>query len=979
MALTFKKKLIFGAKVVFSFAMLWVIFRKVTERQGSEALLRRLGELSWSWFGLSVLMMLCAVCCSVVRWQRLLLGQGIRAPWRFLGPSFLIARFWGAFTPGGFTGLGGWRIYDVAKHTGKTARATATIGVEMVLGQLAFGVVVMLASVYGIRFLGLGGVLLVNAVFLGVTVVGVTLLARPEIFRWLAARFPPGLQARVKSLVDAVCAYHGKTGLIVQAALLGVGTHAFNNLVYVCAARALGVKLGVGEVFFGSSLQILATLLPASINGIGLREAAAVALYTRLGMPAAEAVLIPIVGFAAEMIVSASGGVLFMLRSPTYRPNIEVEEERPAEHAAVETPLTMAVAPSLGMLAQLTVSAGMWAGIAVGLLEALVINLAGGQVHIRVFFYAPVAYGAFGALLGALAGAAFWLDRHWHKASALSVEQIQSYAYASVFGVLALALGAFRIRRDLFHEQFGWASPKGALVAIAWVLVVSVVVVALIKVWRRVSGVLGVFARTIWPAVGLILACLIVLWATAAQSNATDAPLEKNSAPGAPGNTKGDVLFIVLDTLRADHLPVYGYNRIRTPHLDAFSRDAIRFEHAYVNSSWTRPSFASLLSGRLPSSHGVMAKNDALPDAVQTLPEVLKKAGWQTFGLATNYNVAPYFNFHQGFDDYRYLEPNFVLGADDISAKLLLVQFLKQRIETWRASRGRVEAGTAYQDAAVVNRAIFDWLADKPKEPWFMFVGYMDPHDPYFEHPYNGTGFARAAHLKPDPVQAPRLKQLYDGEIAYWDDHFGKLIARLKAGGHYESMTIIVTSDHGEEFADHGGFWHGTTLYDEQLRVPLLIKLPQNQRGSSVVTHWVQSIDVMPTLLRQLGLPVPAAVQGGDLFEGTELVYAEENHEGNVLEAVRERRQAGAYKLIKANAGNPRGLLDTELYDVQKDPLEHTNLAKGDKPLAQHLNDTLSAASKIARHGAVRRTPVNVEHDQDATEKLRALGYVGDK
>lgn len=979
MALTLKKKLIFAAKVVFSFAMLWVIFRKVTERQGTEALLQRLGELSWGWFGLSVLMMLCAVCCSVVRWQRLLLGQGIRAPWRFLGPSFLIARFWGAFTPGGFTGLGGWRIYDVAKHTGKTARATATIGVEMVLGQLAFGVVVMLASVYGIRFLGLGGVLLVNAVFLGVTVLGVTLLARPEIFRWLASKLPPGLQARVQSLVEAVCAYHGKTGLIVQAALLGVGTHAFNNLVYVCAARALGVKLGVGEVFFGSSLQILATLLPASINGIGLREAAAVALYTRLGMPAAEAVLIPIVGFAAEMIVSASGGVLFMLRSPAYRPSITVEEERPAERPVIAAAMTTAAVPSLSVLAQLSVSAGMWAGIAIGLLEAGVIALAGGQMHLRVFFYAPVAYGVLGALLGALMGAAFWLDRHWQKGNALRVEQMQSYTYASVFGVLALALGAFRIRRDFFHEQFGWASPKGALVAIVWALVVSVIVVVLVKLWSRVGKALGTFARTLWPPVGLVLACLIVLWATGAQSDKVNLPTPANTAHRSTGSQRGDVLFIVVDTLRADHLPVYGYNRSRTPHLDAFSRDAVRFEHAYVNSSWTRPSFASLLTGRLPSSHGVMAKNDALPAAVQTLPEVLNQTGWRTFGLATNYNVAPYFNFHQGFDDYHYLEPNFVWGADDISAKLLLVQFLKQRIETWRAARGQVAAGTAYQDAAVVNRVIFDWLSAKPKSPWFMFVGYMDPHDPYFEHPYNGTGFARAANPRPDRAQAPRLKQLYDGEIAYWDAHFGKLIERLKKDGHYDAMTIIVTSDHGEEFADHGGFWHGTTLYDEQLRVPLLIKLPQNQRGSSVVTHWVQSIDIMPTLLRQLGMPVPAAVQGGDLFEGTELIYAEENHEGNVLEAVRERRQASAYKLITANPNNPRGLLDTELYNVEKDQGEKTNLATADKPIAHQMKNTLITASKVAKHGAVRRTPVNVEHDEEAAEKLRALGYVGDK
>ena len=135
-------------------------------------------------------------------------------------------------------------------------------------------------------------------------------------------------------------------------------------------------------------------------------------------------------------------------------------------------------------------------------------------------------------------------------------------------------------------------------------------------------------------------------------------------SPAAAPSGAGNVLFIVVDTLRADHLPAYGYGEIQTPNLDAFAGDAIRFDQAFANASWTRPSFASILSGRLPSSHGVMAKPDALADELTTMPEAFGAAGWETRGIATNYNVAPYFNFHQGFDRYEYLEPNFVLGAD---------------------------------------------------------------------------------------------------------------------------------------------------------------------------------------------------------------------------------------------------------------------------------------------------------------------------
>ncbi|MBW1876362.1 MAG: flippase-like domain-containing protein, partial [Deltaproteobacteria bacterium] len=276
-----KRIAFFVLKLVFSVGMLAFIFQKVLRRDGAEDLLGRLSELHWGWVVAAVLMQLIAIGFSTVRWQRLLVGQGIFAKWRFLGGSIMIARFWGAFTPGGFTG---------------------TIGVEMILGQLAFGVVVMTASIFGMRFIGTDGVLLVNAVFLSIIVVGLAFLAQPQLFLFFTRFVPEGIRARVQTLIDAVGAYRGKAGLLIQAAALGVGTHAFNNLIYVCAARALGVELSIGEVFFASSLQILATLIPASINGIGLREAAAVALYTSpaVGLPLAVAVLIPTLGFACE-------------------------------------------------------------------------------------------------------------------------------------------------------------------------------------------------------------------------------------------------------------------------------------------------------------------------------------------------------------------------------------------------------------------------------------------------------------------------------------------------------------------------------------------------------------------------------------------------------------------------------------------------------------------------------------------------------
>ncbi len=973
-----RKYALFILKLVFSVGMLVFIFRKVLRRDGAEDLFARLTDLHWGWVVAAVLMQLVAIGFSTVRWQRLLVGQGIFARWRFLAGSIMIARFWGAFTPGGFTGFGGWRIYDIAKHTGKAARATATIGVEMILGQLAFGVVVMMGSIFGMRFIGMDGVLLVNAVFLAIIVVGLAFLAQPQLFLFFTRFLPQGIRTRVQTLVDAVGAYRGKAGLLIQAAALGVGTHAFNNLIYVCAARALGVELSVGEVFFASSLQILATIIPASINGIGLREAAAVALYTSpaVGLPLAVAVLIPTLGFACEMFVSAFGGLIFLLRKVGYDPEIRVEDadrERLAAETIPKAPREAWPHPVRGLVVGF--SAGVAAGALVGVGEAIVIALSSsGATGARVFLYGPLAYGAFCGVFGAGMGFATAVSGRWMKRYALPEWEAFSYFAAAIFGMFAFALGAFRIRRDLFHEELVWKSAIGLGVLLGCALVAAGL--SALLAW----GLRKLVQRKpfdLLPRASTAVAILALLGIGLAGNLAlgTSGP-RRAAAPSAESDdeARGNVLFIVVDTLRADHLPLYGYPHDLTPNLDRFAKDAIRFDQAFTNSSWTRPSFASILTGRLPSSHGVMAKSDALPDAVTTLPEALKQAGYTTAGYATNFNVAPYFNFHQGFDEYFYLEPEFVLGADDASAKLLLMQFIRQRIEKARATQGEVLPGTAYQDAETVNAALLRWIDGGPASPWFLFVGYMDPHDPYFTHPYDGSGYARAAHQHPDPSEAEKLSALYDGEIRYWDEELGKLLDGLEERGLYDDLTIIITSDHGEEFNEHGGFWHGTTLYDEQVRVPLLVKLPQSRRGGTTVRHWVQSIDLMPTVLRLQELPVPEEVQGGDIFVGTDVVYAEESHEGNVLESVRELDGTDEYKLITANPGNPRGLQPIELYRVDLDPGEQRNLAPSSPEQVRMATKALLQQRARAQKGAVAADSVELEDDVAA--HLEALGYI---
>ena len=977
-----RKRLIFLTKLAVSAGIMILIIRRVLAREGAVELWRALSGLHWGWIALAALMQLCAILCAAVRWDLLLRGQGIHAPFRHLFGSFMIGRFFGAFTPAGL-GLQGYKLYDIAAQTGKVARATAQVGIEMVLGWLGFGAVVVAGSIFGLRFLGVQGLMLVDGFFLSLVVVAIALITRPALFRLIAGRFPAAFRSRLQTTIDAVCAYSGRGVLVGQAAGLSMAIHAFNNLIYVCTAHALGAALGPGEVFFASALQIFSTLMPVSINGIGLREATAVALYTAVGVPPAMAFLIPTVGFAVEMFISSFGGLIFMSRRVGYQVNIRVEEaerEKLVQAEIEEAPPERRPRPARG--AALGLGAGLWAGALVGLGEGAVISSAGAAgADLSVYLYGVAGYGlslgAGGAVLGGLLAYSGRLMRRE------AVDEARAFAgyLALMASTLFLGIGAFRMRRDWFREAFAWKSPEGLLLLCGFTLgaallyfLLSAQVRWLIRRRPFTSLLRARDSAAVFGGALLLLAGLSAL-GRAPDPDASALPSKAHPIKEAPPRA-GNILFIIVDTLRADHLPLYGYDRIETPNLDRFARDAIRFEYAFSNASWTRPSFASSLSGRYPKSHRTTTKFDSLPDELVTLPEVLQEAGYFTCGTVTNFNLAPFFNFHQGFDLYRYLEPDFVLGAGDQAAKLLLLQVLRRVDEKVHDRLGRVRKGSDYQDAEAVNRALFELLDRDPPGPWFLFVGYMDPHDPYYAHPHDGTGQSRAALQKPDPAEAPRLRGLYDGEIVYWDQHFGRLLAELDKRGLYDDLTVVITSDHGEEFNEHGGFWHGTTLYDEQIRVPLLVKLPGNRQGGATVSHWVESIDVMPTLLQQIGVEVPEGVQGKSLFAASDRVFAEENLEGNVLEALRYRNGGDELKVITANPDNPRGLAPTELYRVDTDPGEQNDLSSSQKQLAEAGRQQLEEYATAAEKGAVERRGVQMSEEQK--ERLRRLGYVVD-
>jgi len=604
---------------------------------------------------------------------------------------------------------------------------------------------------------------------------------------------------------------------------------------------------------------------------------------------------------------------------------------------------------------------GLLAGAAVGAAEAVAAWVhVHGPGELPALGWALVVYGAVGAGLGLGAGVV---------AAVLGGDGF-GLALAGVGAALAFAVGRFRVIRDVFLEQV----PRGPLALVVQVGALALVAVAAALLWRALRGAdarRGALTRPGLAAV--VVALLAAAWAGGAQLAPAPAPAPAPPRAAAPAGAP-NVLLVMVDTLRADHLSCYGSITVKTPQIDALAADGTRWANTFSQASWTRPSVATILTGLYPSSHGAAHKADRLPDRVDTLAEVLQRGGYRTAGFADNANVSQAFNFQQGFDEYHYLAPDYFFAAGEAASQLALYSGLRLVRERFLAHY--VDVHHYYQPAEVVTAEARGWLErGAGAAPFFLFVHYMDPHDPYFAHPFDGEGYARVANPNPPAALAEKLHHLYEGEVAYLDEHLGVLLDDLRRRGLYDRTLVVLTADHGEEFHEHGGWWHGTTLYDEQIHVPLIVK-PAGAHGQNrVLDELATSLDIAPTIVTAAGLKVPPAMQGqvlpldGGAAPGWTSTFAEEDLEGNVLQAVRTRE----WKLITANEGNPRGLAPEELYDLPRDPGEQQNVVAS-SPAADGMRAELGKSVLKAREHSGASEPGQM--DPATKARLKALGYI---
>jgi choline-sulfatase len=423
-----------------------------------------------------------------------------------------------------------------------------------------------------------------------------------------------------------------------------------------------------------------------------------------------------------------------------------------------------------------------------------------------------------------------------------------------------------------------------------------------------------------------------------------------------------NVIVYLVDTLRADHLGCYGYLRETSPRIDAFAAESVLFENAVAQSAWTRPAVTSLLTGLDPHKHGVQGRLDRLPESFDTLPEMLRREGYQTAAFVSSAVITAKLGFSQGFDTFR--------------------QRVKETIEPERPTSGWV------------NEEALRWLRQRnPERPFFLFLHTLDPHMPYrppevFRRQLAPDADPRAGSL--EQVVAVRdglrpttardreeIPALYDAEIAGNDAGFGRLVAELRAEGLYESLLLVFVSDHGEELYDHGGWEHGATLYQELIHVPLVLKLPRGAESGRRIGETVRQIDVLPTILDVLGDKIPPGLQGRSLLPLLQSLHEPSRRpppafsfldlDGRRIESV----VVGKRKLIHTLA-HDRKPLGLELYDLASDPQEQRDLAAADPESVRGLTWLLEQRAQGGAPPAASQAPLGSELE----EQLRALGYL---
>jgi arylsulfatase A-like enzyme len=504
---------------------------------------------------------------------------------------------------------------------------------------------------------------------------------------------------------------------------------------------------------------------------------------------------------------------------------------------------------------------------------------------------------------------------------------------------------------------FGFYTPAG-LAYITGVLIVAIILMVFLKIllfrinyeWAgRIYSRFSGFKKSSKVVSVCVTIFLIFL-------NIAVFGYKKANVPHGP-----NVLLIVVDTLRSDHLGSYGYVRKTSPNIDRLARESILFKSSISQAPWTLPSVATILTSLYPSVHEAKDFSRKLSSRLITLPEILMDHFYETGGIISGDFVSSHYGFDQGFG---FFDEESICGHKGISSPS-------------------------------VSKKAIGFLRKKKKEKFFLFLHYFDPHFNYVSHDKyhyspNYTGRLSSGedigelrkmrnNLSPDDIDY--LVALYDGEISFTDEYIGFVLEELKALNLYDNTLIILTADHGEEFMERGWLGHSTTLYSEQIAVPLILKSPKRKKGLSFDNH-VGLIDIMPTALELCGIEkndkmVMQGVNLLELIEGRTLrekgaVFSEVSY---IDEGIRAFKQSAVWKQWKIT----RNMKDNsyELYNIELDRDERNNLLGNNKVVFEQMKDLLAQWERT-NHGIVAKKGAHdtVIMEGQLKSRLKSLGYI---
>ena len=433
-----------------------------------------------------------------------------------------------------------------------------------------------------------------------------------------------------------------------------------------------------------------------------------------------------------------------------------------------------------------------------------------------------------------------------------------------------------------------------------------------------------------------------------------------------------NIILITIDSLRADHLGCYGYHKETAPFLNSFTKESVCFSHAYSLGPVTQASVPCILTGTFSSRYGRFT--NSLADGRRTVAEAFKDNGYLTAGFHSNPYLSADLKYNRGFDVFEDYAGSFkplkrvIKEKGFVNAIKNIRPVIKKRINNWY-----------YIPAEEINKDVNKFITKNKNRTFFLWIHYMDVHIPYLSHNKNEVKndysiklfrkmLENSGGLCPEEIET--LRNLYDGEITYLDNHLKSLVDRLKALCLYDDSMIIITSDHGDEFYDHGGVSHSHKLYEELIRVPLIIHFPRGNCKGMFINKPVSLLDLIPTMTDVAGVEIKYKLDGINLLP---IITGKENNERVIISEVDTYMfslRKGDWKLIYNDKTKGK-----ELYNLKDDPKERLNL----------VNKEIGILSDLERHliGHLSNIPDRDkdeakpdDYDDHVRKRLRDLGYM---